>query len=78
MSVLQAMGGPAPIFTKQKVNFQPTSPITHLVVANDQLVVALANKTLLRIDLRSPDQPHGTNRAPLSVCVLCMWRADLT
>ncbi|XP_043212479.1 vacuolar protein sorting-associated protein 18 homolog [Amphibalanus amphitrite] len=47
-----------PIFTKQKVNFQPTSPITHLVVANHQLVVALANKTLLRIDLMQPDQPH--------------------
>ena len=52
-------GSVTPIFTKQKVNFQPTSPITHLVVANNQLVVALANKTLLRIDLLHPESPHG-------------------
>ena len=56
-----------PIFTKQKVNFQPTSPITHLVAANNQLVVAMANKTLLRIDLLRPDSPHGTTLCCSSV-----------
>ncbi|XP_037069600.1 vacuolar protein sorting-associated protein 18 homolog [Pollicipes pollicipes] len=52
-----------PIFTKQKVNFTPTSPTTHLVVANNQLVIAMASKTLLRIDLLNPETPQEVDLA---------------
>lgn len=51
----------APMFSKQKVNFAPPDCITHLVVSNNLLVLAMANQRLLRIDLRQPDKPEGTN-----------------
>jgi hypothetical protein len=48
-----------PIFSKQKVNFSPTDPVTHLAVSSDLLVLTMANKILLRIDLRNPENPQG-------------------
>lgn len=42
----------AAIFLKDRqVNFSPTHPITHLVVSNHHLVLAMANKKLIRINL---------------------------
>ncbi|XP_076366787.1 vacuolar protein sorting-associated protein 18 dor isoform X3 [Tachypleus tridentatus] len=46
-----------PIFKKQRINFSPTDAITHLTVSNNQLVLAMKNKCLLRINLLQPDQP---------------------
>ncbi|XP_055900557.1 vacuolar protein sorting-associated protein 18 homolog isoform X1 [Biomphalaria glabrata] len=46
-----------PIFNKKKVNFKPQDPITHLVVANNFLVMAQSSNILLRLDLEHPDQP---------------------
>jgi len=40
----------SPIFSKTRVDFTPTHPLTHLVVANNNIVMAMANKTLIRID----------------------------
>ena len=39
-----------PIFSKTRVDFTPKHPLTHLVVANNNIVMAMANKTLIRID----------------------------
>ncbi|KAH9519313.1 Vacuolar protein sorting-associated protein 18 like protein [Bulinus truncatus] len=47
----------SPIFNKKKVNFKPPDPITHLVVANNFLVMAMSSNILLRLDLEHPDQP---------------------
>lgn len=45
----------AAIFLKDRqVNFHPTHPITHLVVASHHLVLAMANKRLIRINLLNP------------------------
>ena len=33
-----------PIFSKQRVNFSPTHPLTHLAVANNNIVMAMANR----------------------------------
>ncbi|GFR83888.1 vacuolar protein sorting-associated protein 18 homolog [Elysia marginata] len=46
-----------PIFNKKKVNFKPPEKITHLVVSNNFLVMAMSNNVLLRLDLEQPDQP---------------------
>ncbi|GFN86697.1 vacuolar protein sorting-associated protein 18 homolog [Plakobranchus ocellatus] len=46
-----------PIFDKKKVNFKPPDPITHLVVSNNFLVMAMSSNVLLRLDLEQPDQP---------------------
>lgn len=46
----------APMFSKQKVNFAPSDSITHLVVSNNLLVLAMANHRLLRIDLQQLDK----------------------
>ncbi|XP_026470217.1 vacuolar protein sorting-associated protein 18 homolog [Ctenocephalides felis] len=45
-----------PIFSKQKMQFTPSDKITHLAVANDILVLAMANNTLFRINLKQPDK----------------------
>lgn len=46
----------AAIFLKDRqVNFSPPHPITHLVVSNRHLVLAMANKTLIRINLLQPN-----------------------
>ena len=48
----QKMLEEAPIFIRKKIdNFKPQHPLTHLVVANNFIVMALANKTLKRIDM---------------------------
>lgn len=48
-----------PIFSKQKLNFNPSDRITHLTVANDYLVLVMANGVLFRIDLTCPDRNEG-------------------
>ena len=53
----QKMLQEAPIFSKKKIDnseFKPQHPLTHLVVANNFIVMALANKTLKRRDLEDP------------------------
>ncbi|ESO97284.1 hypothetical protein LOTGIDRAFT_214111 [Lottia gigantea] len=46
-----------PIFTKKKVNFKPPDQLTHLVVSNNFLVMAMNSNILLRLDLEHPEQP---------------------
>ncbi|KAF6200772.1 hypothetical protein GE061_005217 [Apolygus lucorum] len=46
----------SPIFQKAKISFQPKELVTHFVVCNDYIVVALSNNLLLRID---PLKPQG-------------------
>ncbi|XP_064634570.1 vacuolar protein sorting-associated protein 18 homolog [Lineus longissimus] len=46
-----------PIFNKQRINFRPPEPISHLVVCNSYLVMAMTSNTLLRIDLEHPEAP---------------------
>lgn len=48
----------APIFKKTRITFTPPHPITHLVVSNQILVLAMANKCLLRITITNPNSPH--------------------
>ncbi|XP_053608142.1 vacuolar protein sorting-associated protein 18 homolog isoform X2 [Plodia interpunctella] len=43
-----------PIFSKQKMNFNPSDVITHGAVASDYLVLAMANGNLFRMDLKMP------------------------
>ncbi|XP_063381072.1 vacuolar protein sorting-associated protein 18 homolog [Cydia fagiglandana] len=45
-----------PMFAKQKMKFNPTDSITHVAVASDYLVLAMANGKLFRMDLKRPDQ----------------------
>ncbi|CAH0397716.1 unnamed protein product [Chilo suppressalis] len=45
-----------PMFSKQKMNFNPSDTITYVSVANDYLVLAMANGKLFRLDLKKPDQ----------------------
>ncbi|XP_068631710.1 vacuolar protein sorting-associated protein 18 homolog [Battus philenor] len=45
-----------PMFSKQKMNFNPSDLITHVAVASDYLVLAMANGKLFRLDLKMPDQ----------------------
>ncbi|XP_064478428.1 vacuolar protein sorting-associated protein 18 homolog [Ornithodoros turicata] len=44
------------IFKKYKIDFRPTAPITHLVVANGIVVLVMSNNTLLRIYSKNQDQ----------------------
>ena len=37
-----------PIFSKKRVEFTPQHPITHLVAANGCVVMAMANRVLIR------------------------------
>ena len=39
--------------------YRPEDVITHLAVSNNQMILAMRNKKLLRIDLMNPDQPVG-------------------
>lgn len=50
-----------PMFSKQKMNFNPSDLITHVAVASDYLVLAMANGKLFRLDLKVPDQHEGLN-----------------
>ncbi|XP_033628364.1 vacuolar protein sorting-associated protein 18 homolog [Asterias rubens] len=45
------------IFSKMKINFTPPRPITHLIVNNNMLMMAMSDNVVLRIDLEHPDQP---------------------
>lgn len=54
-----------PMFSKQKVNFAPPESITHLVVSNNLVVIAMANQQLLRLDLKQPDKKEGALWQPL-------------
>nr|QHN70697.1 deep orange [Limenitis arthemis astyanax] len=45
-----------PMFSKQKMNFNPSDVITHVAVSSDFLVLAMANGKLFRLDLKMPDQ----------------------
>lgn len=45
------------MFKKQRITFTPVQPITHLVVNNSILVLAMVHKTLLRIKLKDPKHP---------------------
>nr|XP_022303010.1 vacuolar protein sorting-associated protein 18 homolog [Crassostrea virginica] len=45
-----------PIFSKKKINFKPSDPLTHVVVSSNFLVMAMNNNLLLRLDLEHPDQ----------------------
>lgn len=45
-----------PIFSKKKINFKPSDPLTHVVVSSNFLVMAMSNNLLLRLDLEHPDQ----------------------
>lgn len=47
----------APMFKKTRITFTPSQPLTHLVASNQMLVLAMAHKALLRIDLRDPNHP---------------------
>ncbi|XP_077978049.1 vacuolar protein sorting-associated protein 18 homolog isoform X1 [Glandiceps talaboti] len=47
----------SPIFVKQKINFRPPSPVTHMVVSNNMLVIAMGRNVILRFDLEHPDNP---------------------
>ncbi|VVC86567.1 vacuolar protein sorting-associated protein 18 homolog isoform X2 [Leptidea sinapis] len=45
-----------PMFSKQRMNFNPSDLITHVAVSSDYLVLAMANGRLFRLDLKMPDQ----------------------
>ncbi|XP_052749973.1 vacuolar protein sorting-associated protein 18 homolog isoform X2 [Galleria mellonella] len=45
-----------PMFSKQKMNFSPSDVITHVAVASDYLVLAMANGNLFRMDLKNPKE----------------------
>ncbi|XP_071479921.1 vacuolar protein sorting-associated protein 18 homolog [Diadema antillarum] len=45
------------IFTKNRINFTPPKPITHMAVNNNILIIAMRDNQLLRIDREHPDQP---------------------
>jgi len=48
-----------PLFSKQRIQFKPSDPITHLRVCSNNLALAMASNILLRIDLQNkPDQPE--------------------
>lgn len=51
----------SPMFSKQKMNFNPSDTITHVAVASDYLVLAMANGKLFRLDLKKPDEYKGKN-----------------
>jgi hypothetical protein len=44
-----------PIFTRSKINHNPSHPVTHLVASNRRIILALANKTIQRVDQSRPD-----------------------
>lgn len=47
-----------PIFNKQRINFDPPDPITHMCVCNSHLVMGMTTNILLCIDLDHPDSPN--------------------
>lgn len=60
-----------PMFSKQKMNFNPSDLITHVAVSSDYLVLAMANGKLFRLDLKMPDQHEGNiNTKMFSQCFI--------
>jgi len=47
-----------PIFNKQRINFDPPDPITHMCICNSHLVMGMSTNILLCIDLDHPDSPN--------------------
>lgn len=45
-----------PIFSKTKKDFKPSDRITHVVIANKNLVIVQANGILFRMNLHNPQQ----------------------
>lgn len=48
-----------PMFSKQRMKFNPSDLITHAAVSNDLLVLAMANGRLFRLDLSNPNCDEG-------------------
>lgn len=48
-----------PMFSKQKMKFNPSDLITHAAICSDYLVLAMANGRLFRINLKRPDNDEG-------------------
>lgn len=48
-----------PMFSKQRMKFNPSDLITHAAVSNDYLVLAMANGKLFRMDMKKPDNDEG-------------------
>ncbi|XP_042895877.1 vacuolar protein sorting-associated protein 18 homolog [Parasteatoda tepidariorum] len=44
----------APMFTKKRINFNPSDSITHMTVCNNKLILGMRNK-IRRMDLNNPD-----------------------
>lgn len=59
-----------PIFSKKRVNFSPTSSITHMAVGSDIILIAMSNGILLRINLHQPEHPEGN--VILFFCTECI------
>ncbi|ENN82501.1 hypothetical protein YQE_01126, partial [Dendroctonus ponderosae] len=47
------------IFTKSKKDFTPLDKVTHVVIANKFMVLAMANNVLFRMNLHSPSERNG-------------------
>ncbi|XP_043930132.1 vacuolar protein sorting-associated protein 18 homolog isoform X2 [Protopterus annectens] len=47
-----------PIFNKQRIDFSPPENINFLVVCNKQLCMSIGKDTVLRLDVKKPDQPN--------------------
>jgi len=47
----QKLSEETPIFIKKRIDHHISSPLTHLVSANNNIVMAMANKVLIRVDL---------------------------
>ncbi|CAG9857094.1 unnamed protein product [Phyllotreta striolata] len=45
-----------PIFTKSKKDFTPTEKVTHVAIANKQLVLVMANSLLFKMNINNPNQ----------------------
>lgn len=48
-----------PIFSKIKKDFTPSYKVTHVVLENRYLVAALANGSIFRMHLQSPNTRDG-------------------
>lgn len=47
-----------PIFKKMKIEYIPSQPLTHMVVSNDILLLAMLNKMLIKVELKHPEVPE--------------------
>eukprot|EP00057_Strongylocentrotus_purpuratus_P024183 XP_011678657.1 PREDICTED: LOW QUALITY PROTEIN: vacuolar protein sorting-associated protein 18 homolog [Strongylocentrotus purpuratus] len=45
------------IFSRNRISFTPPKPITHMVVNNNILIIAMKDHSILRIDREHPEQP---------------------